>query len=40
VRHADRIVVLDGGRVVQEGTFAELAARAGPFAALLERQGA
>ena len=40
VRHADRIVVLDGGRVVQEGTFAELAARAGPFAALLERQTA
>ena len=40
VRHAGRIVVLDGGRVVQEGTFEELAARAGPFAALLERQTA
>jgi ABC-type bacteriocin/lantibiotic exporter with double-glycine peptidase domain len=40
VKRADRIVVLDGGRIVQEGTFAQLAARQGPFSALLERQTA
>jgi ATP-binding cassette subfamily C protein len=38
VRDADRIVVLDRGRVVQQGTFAQLAAEAGPFAAMLSRQ--
>lgn len=38
VRAADRIVVLERGRIVQQGTFAELAARDGPFAALLARQ--
>ncbi|MGZ5083177.1 MAG: ATP-binding cassette domain-containing protein [Usitatibacter sp.] len=38
VRHADRIVVLDGGRVVQEGTYDALAGEAGPFRAMLERQ--
>jgi ABC-type bacteriocin/lantibiotic exporter with double-glycine peptidase domain len=38
VRDADRIVVLERGRIVQEGTFRELAAREGPFAALLARQ--
>jgi ATP-binding cassette subfamily C protein len=40
VRRADRIVVLEAGRIVQEGTFARLAAQQGPFAALLERQTA
>lgn len=38
VRHADRIVVLDGGRIVEQGTFRELAARPGAFASLLARQ--
>jgi len=38
VRGADRIVVLDRGRIVQQGTFRELAAREGPFSALLARQ--
>ncbi|HSS28552.1 MAG TPA: ATP-binding cassette domain-containing protein [Usitatibacter sp.] len=38
VRDADRIVVLDRGRVVQEGTFDELAAESGPFRAMLARQ--
>jgi len=38
VRGADRILVLDRGRIVQQGTFRELAAREGPFAALLARQ--
>jgi ATP-binding cassette subfamily B protein len=37
-RHADRIVVLEKGRIVQEGTFQELAAVPGPFAAMLARQ--
>jgi ABC-type bacteriocin/lantibiotic exporter with double-glycine peptidase domain len=36
VKRADRIVVLDGGRIVQEGTFRELAQQQGPFAALLD----
>jgi ATP-binding cassette subfamily B protein len=35
VRHADRIVVLDGGRLVESGTHAELAARGGRYAGLL-----
>jgi ABC-type multidrug transport system fused ATPase/permease subunit len=38
VRHADRIVVLEAGRIVQEGRFAELIAQPGPFAALMRRQ--
>jgi ATP-binding cassette subfamily C protein len=38
VRDADRIVVLEGGRIVQQGTFAALAGQRGPFAALLARQ--
>ncbi|MDR1798610.1 MAG: ABC transporter ATP-binding protein/permease [Bifidobacteriaceae bacterium] len=39
VRHADWIVVLDAGRVVQQGTYEELAAQAGgAFAELLARE--
>jgi ATP-binding cassette subfamily C protein len=38
VRGADRIVVLEEGRIAQEGTFGKLAAEPGPFAALLARQ--
>ena len=38
VRNADRIVVLERGRIVQEGTFAQLAAQTGPFSAMLARQ--
>jgi ABC-type bacteriocin/lantibiotic exporter with double-glycine peptidase domain len=40
IRHADRIYVLEGGRVVQQGTFVELAQQAGPFAQLMAHQGA
>ncbi len=38
VRLADRIVVLDEGRIVEEGTHAELLARGGLYAAMAERQ--
>jgi ABC-type multidrug transport system fused ATPase/permease subunit len=38
VRDADRVIVLDRGRVVQEGTFDELARKPGLFADLLARQ--
>jgi NHLM bacteriocin system ABC transporter ATP-binding protein len=38
VRDADRIVVLDRGRIVQQGTFEELAGASGPFKAMLARQ--
>ena len=40
VRDADRIVVLDGGRIVEQGTFEELASRRGSFSAMLARQTA
>ena len=32
--HADRVLVLDAGRLVEEGTHAELAARGGGYAGL------
>jgi ATP-binding cassette subfamily C protein len=38
IRGADQILVLDGGRVVQHGTYPELAGSAGPFAELARRQ--
>jgi subfamily B ATP-binding cassette protein MsbA len=38
VRHADRIVVLDRGRVIETGTHAELIRRGGLYARLCERQ--
>ena len=38
IEKADRIVVLDGGRVVEEGTLAELVGRGGLFAELYRLQ--
>ena len=37
VRDADLILVLDGGRLVERGTHAELLAHGGRYAALVER---
>ena len=38
VRHCDRILVVDGGRIAEEGTYEELIAKGGLFADLVERQ--
>ncbi|HZT51366.1 MAG TPA: ABC transporter, partial [Stellaceae bacterium] len=38
VREADKIVVLDAGRVAETGTHASLIARGGLYAELVERQ--
>ena len=40
VRMADRIVVLDEGRVAEQGSHADLVARGGRYAALFELQAA
>ena len=39
IRRADRILVFDGGRIVEEGNFDTLMARGGRFAALAQAQG-
>jgi ATP-binding cassette, subfamily B, bacterial MsbA len=38
IRNADRIVVLDAGRVVEDGRHAELLARGGLYASLYRGQ--
>jgi ABC-type multidrug transport system fused ATPase/permease subunit len=38
VQAADRIIVLSGGRIVQQGTFDTLAGQAGTFAELIRQQ--
>jgi ABC-type multidrug transport system fused ATPase/permease subunit len=38
VRHADRILVMDQGQILEAGTHAELLARSGPYARLIEAQ--
>jgi ATP-binding cassette subfamily B protein len=40
IAHADRILLLEGGRVAQQGTHRELIAREGPYARLWRIQGA
>lgn len=38
IKNCDRIVVLDGGKIVEDGTYDELVAKKGYFAELVERQ--
>ena len=38
IRHCDRILVMDGGKIVEDGTYEELIAQNGIFAELVERQ--
>ena len=38
IRHCDRILVLDGGSVAEEGTYEQLIEKGGYFAELVERQ--
>ena len=38
IRQCDRIIVLDGGKIAEEGSYDELIARKGVFADLVERQ--
>ncbi len=38
IRHCNRILVIDGGRIVEDGTYEELMAKKGYFAELVERQ--
>ena len=40
VRMADRIVVLSGGRLIEEGNHQELMARGGLYASMFEMQAA
>ena len=38
IKHCDRILVLEGGRIIEEGKYEELVAKKGFFAELVERQ--
>lgn len=38
IRHCDRILVMDGGRIAEQGTYEELIAKKGMFADLVARQ--
>ena len=38
IRHCDRILVLDGGKIIEDGTYEELIEQSGSFAELVERQ--
>jgi ABC-type multidrug transport system fused ATPase/permease subunit len=38
IRHCDRIIVLDKGSIVEDGTYEELLNKGGFFADLVERQ--
>ena len=38
IRRCDRIIVLEGGCIIEDGTYEELIAKGGSFAALVEKQ--
>ena len=38
IQHADRIIFIEGGKIVEDGTYEELIAKNGFFAKLVERQ--
>jgi len=38
VRHADKIVVLEAGRAVEEGTHEELLAKGGRYTSMVQKQ--
>ena len=38
IRRCDRIIVLEGGKIVEDGNYEELLALGGRFADLIERQ--
>ena len=38
IRHCDRILVMDGGKIVEDGTYEELIEKNGIFADLVARQ--
>ena len=38
IRHCDRIIVIDGGKIAEDGTYEELIAKDGIFAELVARQ--
>lgn len=38
IKHCDRILVIDGGRIIEDGKYEELIAKNGYFAELVERQ--
>ncbi len=38
IRRCNRILVLDGGRIAEDGTYDDLIAKGGLFAELVERQ--
>ena len=38
IKHCDRIIVLEGGKIIEDGTYEDLLAKGGFFAELVERQ--
>lgn len=38
IRHCDRIIVLEGGKIIEDGSYEELIALGGEFAELVKRQ--